>query len=142
MRIDELPQDGNATLDGQRKAVYAQDASGTIRVVASHGWGVEETVTRQAVEEFERLEADALQRWRTGTASALEVLMYRRRMDLPLLAQAMGVWRWRVTRHLQPQRFTRLSAHWLQRYADALGIRTDDLLHPDQCPQPTAPTDE
>lgn len=134
MRIDELPQDGNATLEGQRKAVYAQDPNGTIRVVASHGWGVEETVTRQAVEEFERLEADALQRWRAGTASALEVLMYRRRMDLPLLAQAMGLWQWRVARHLKVQGFARLSARWIERYADALGISSDSLLHPDQCP--------
>ena len=131
MRIDELPQDGNATLEGQRKAVYAQDENGAIRVVASHGWGVEETVTRQAVEEFERLEADALQRWRAGTASALEVVMYRRRMDLPLLAQAMGMWQWRVARHLKPQHFARLSTAWVQRYADALGISPDSLRQPE-----------
>lgn len=131
MRIDELPQDGNATLDGQRKAVYAQDASGTIRVVASSGWGVEETVTRQAVEEFERLAADALQRWRAGTASPLEVVMYRRRMDPPLLAQAMGLWQWRVNRHLRPAVFARLSPDWLQRYAYALGVDVAVLRQPE-----------
>lgn len=131
MRIDELPEDGNGTLEGQRKAVYAQDKDGTIAIIPSHGWSVEETVTRQAVEEFERLAADALARWRQGSTSSLEVIMYRRRMDVPLLAQAVGVWQWRVRRHLRPEVFAKLSNAWLQRYAEALGLSIDALRHPE-----------
>jgi hypothetical protein len=53
--------------------------------------------------------------------------MYRSRMDLALLSQTTGIWRWRVRRHLRPAVFARLSARVLQRYADALGVTVDAL---------------
>jgi hypothetical protein len=49
-------------------------------------------------------------------------------MDLTLLAQSTGLWRWRVSRHLQPAHFAKLSPALLQRYADALGISRDALM--------------
>lgn len=53
MDIDEVPQEGNATLAGLRKAVYARDADNRIVTVASAGWEVEEIVTQQAAHIFD-----------------------------------------------------------------------------------------
>jgi hypothetical protein len=53
--------------------------------------------------------------------------MYRARMDVPLLAQASGLWRWRVRRHLRPDVFARLSSALRARYAEALGMASDQL---------------
>jgi len=53
--------------------------------------------------------------------------MYRARMDLALLSQATGLWRWRVRRHFRPATFRRLPRALLQRYADALGMTPEAL---------------
>ena len=131
MRDNEVPQEGNSTLDGHRKAVYARGDDGKLHLVASAGWEVEEIVTRQAVEDLERLTADARQRVLAGQTSPLEFHMHRVRMDVPLLAQASGLWQWRIRRHFRPAVFTRLSPRLLQRYAEAMGISVDRLKKPE-----------
>ncbi|MDR2364626.1 MAG: hypothetical protein LBD68_02060 [Zoogloeaceae bacterium] len=127
MNVNDVPQESNRTLDGQRKGVYARRADGRLALVPSQGWEVEEIVTRQAVEAFEALAAAARERARRGESSPLEYHMYRARMDLSLLAQASGLWRWRVRRHLKPQGFARLSPVLRQRYAETLGITCAQL---------------
>jgi hypothetical protein len=122
MRERDVPQEGNAVLEGHRKAVYAVGEDGRLRVVASRGWEVEETVTRQAVEDLERHAERAKRRALAGDTSPLEYHMYRARMDVALLAQAVGIWRWRVRRHFRPDVFPRLSPDLRRRYAEALGI--------------------
>jgi hypothetical protein len=121
MKSDDVPQEGNRMHPGQRKAVYAVTEDGTIGIVPSRGWEAEELVTGEAVAYFEQLAQQALVRARAGKGSALEVLMYARRMDLPTLAQATGLWRWRVKRHLR-QALSGLAPQLQQRYADALGL--------------------
>lgn len=127
MREDEVPQEGNAVLEGHRKAVYAVGADGKLRIVESRGWEVEEVVTRQAIEDLERRAEEARRRFRAGLTSALEYHMYRARMDVPLLSQVTGLWQWRIRRHLRPEVFKGLSASLQQRYADALGISKEEL---------------
>jgi hypothetical protein len=127
MRERDVPQEGNATLAGHRKAVYAVGDDGKLKIVPSRGWEVEETVTRQAVEDLERLAREALERARAGQASPLEVHMYRARMDVPLLSQTTGLWRWRVKRHLRPGAFERLPAAIKRRYSEAMGVPVEAL---------------
>lgn len=127
MRERDVPQEGNATLAGHRKAVYAVADDGRVRLVASRGWEVEEIVTRQAVQDLERLAQDASARALAGLTSPLEVHMYRARMDLALLSQTTGLWRWRIRRHFKPQVFARLSPTLRRRYADAFGLTPEAL---------------
>jgi hypothetical protein len=122
MRERDVPQEGNAILEGHRKAVYAVGEDGRLRIVASRGWAVEETVTQQAIDDLERRAREARARVLAGEASPLEYHMYRARMDPALLAQATGLWRWRVRRHLRPNVFARLSGGLRRRYARALGL--------------------
>lgn len=123
----EVPQEGNSTLAGHRKAVYARGADGRMHIVQSAGWEVEEIVTRQAVDDLNRLAADARQRVFSGQTSPLEYHMHCKRMDILLLAQVTGLWQWRVRRHLRPDVFARLSPALLARYAHALGLTVDAL---------------
>lgn len=122
MRDGEVPQEGNATLEGHRKAVYAVGSDGRLHIVPSRGWEVEEVVTRQAVEDLERHAEDARRRCHAGLTSPLEFHMYRARMDVALLAQTTGLWRWRVRRHFRPEVFARLPQELRRRYAEALGV--------------------
>jgi hypothetical protein len=127
MREREVPQEGNRTLAGHRKAVYAVGENGKLRLVPSRGWEVEEIVTRQAVEDLERRAEEARARVLAGESSPLEYHMYRARMDVELLSQTTGLWRWRVRRHLKPAVFQRLPLNLKARYAEALGVAVEVL---------------
>lgn len=127
MRAKEVPQDSRPEYGGERRAVYALDERGHYSTVPSAGWRADEIVNQQAVDEYRRLADEALQRARGGQVSALEFHMYDRRMELETLAQATGLWRWRVRRHLRPEHFARLPPALLQRYADALGMPVERL---------------
>ena len=131
MLESEVPQEGNATLGGHRKALYARGADGKLQIVQSAGWEVEEIVTRQAVEDLDRLAEDARQRVAAGLTSPLEYHMHKARMDVPLLAQTTGLWQWRIRRHFRPAIFARLSPDVLQRYAEAMGLSVAQLKKAD-----------
>ena len=122
-----MPQEGNRSLAGHRKAVYAVAEDGRLRLVPSLGWEVEEIVTRQAVEDLERRAEEARSRVLAGESSPLEYHMYRARMDVELLSQTTGLWRWRVRRHLKPVVFQRLPLALKARYAEALGVAVEVL---------------
>jgi hypothetical protein len=127
MEDADVPQEGNATLAGGRKGVYARGADGRVRLVKSAGWKAEEMVTRQALEDLAARAEAARERCRAGSGSPLEYHMYRARMDLDLLSQTTGLWRWRVRRHCRPEVFNRLPGRLLDRYARALGITVEAL---------------
>ena len=127
MDVNDVPQEGNRTLGMHRKAVYAKDAAGKMVIVPSRGSEVDETVTMQAVERMNALAEDAKTRAQAGKTAPLEYWMYARRMDVALLSQISGIWQWRIRRHLQPQRFARLSPRLLANYAEALGLSTTQI---------------
>lgn len=127
MDIDAVPQEGNATLDGHRKLMYARDAAGRSVTVGSLGWEAEEIVTTHAVDGLVAQAEAARARVQAGLASPLEYWMYARRMDVALLSQTSGFWQWRVRRHLQPRHFAALPGRHLARYADALGLTASTL---------------
>jgi hypothetical protein len=127
MDVNDVPQEGNRTMDGHRRAMYARDAEGRIVIVPSRGGEVDETVTLQALDLIREMTEAARARVQAGETSPLEYWMYAQRLDLPQLAQVSGFWQWRIRRHLQPQRFARLPVGILQRYADVMGITIEQL---------------
>lgn len=127
MDVHEVPQEGNRTLANHRKAVYARDANGRMVIVPSRGSEVDEAVTVQAIERLNAFADDARARAVAGHTSALEVWMWMRRMDVPLLSQVTGIWQWRIRRHFRPAIFARLSPKLLSRYAEAMGLTPEQL---------------
>lgn len=127
MLDNEVPQEGNVTLGGHRKAVYARGADGKLHIVQSAGWEVEEIVTLQAVEDLDRQAEDARQRVAAGLTSALEYHMHKARMDVVLLSQVSGIWQWRIRRHFRPAVFAGLSDRLLARYGEAMGLSVAQL---------------
>jgi len=127
MREEEVPQEQNSTLNGNRKAVYALDSDGKYRTVASEGWSAEEIVTSQAVEEFDRLAKDALERAKKGLCSILEYQMYHNRMDLSLLSQTTGFFRWTIKRDFDIKYFEKMKLNRAEKYAFVLGIGVEEF---------------
>lgn len=127
MLARDVPQEGNRTLDGHHKALYAKGADGKLRLTQSAGWEVEEIVTRQAIDDLLRLTEDARLRVIAGQTSALEYHMHRLRMDVSLLSQLTGLWQWRIRRHFQPAIFARLTPALISRYTEAMGLTPEQL---------------
>lgn len=127
MKANKVPQDHISTYAENKKAIYATDEEGHYCVVASSGWDVEEEATRQALHELERLADDAYEKAARGEASPLLYHMYAQRMDLLVLAQATGMFQWRIRRHFKPKIFARLDDAFLARYSDVLGMSVDAL---------------
>ena len=127
MKETEVPQEGNKTLAGVKKAVYAIKEDGNYGTIASKGWEVEEIVTSQAVEEFERLAEEALNRAINKTCSILEYHMFNNRMDLALLSQSTGFFKWTIKRDFKVEKFTNISEERAFIYAEVMGISVDEL---------------
>ena len=127
MEQHKVPQDDIVTYANNKKAMYATDSSGNYNVVASSGWKVEEEATMQAVQELERLANDAYIQVTKGEKSPLFYYMYEKRMDLQVLSESTGLFKWRIKRHFKPSIFRKLSKKMLTRYGNALGITTDEL---------------
>ncbi len=133
MKKNEVPQQNAKAFMGHSKVLYALDEQGRYVPTPCNGWEAEEIVLDQAIAEFQHSAAAAWQRARQGVGSALEYHMYRQRMDLVLLAQSTGFFRWRVRRHLRPGVFEKLSNRCRQHYAEALGLAPAQLdVLPDQ----------
>jgi hypothetical protein len=127
MRSREVPQDDSRMHPGERKLAYAVDENGNYVTVPYSGWDVEELVTSQAIEEFQRAARDAYERSARGETAPLEYHMYARRMDVQVLAQSTGVLKMTVRRHLRRSTFEKLKPAKLRRYADVLGLTIDEL---------------
>ncbi|HVC28805.1 MAG TPA: hypothetical protein VNF48_04575 [Gammaproteobacteria bacterium] len=127
MKCDDVPQQNAKAFMGHSKLLYALDENGRYVRAPSSGWEAEEIVLDQAIAEYEHQAKDAWQRARQGLTSTLEYHMYHERMDLVLLAQSTGYFKWQVRRHLRPSVFQKLSIKCRQRYSDALGKTLEQL---------------
>jgi hypothetical protein len=133
VKKEEVPQQNAKAFMGHSKLLYAVDEHGRYTPAPCNGWEAEEIVLDQAIAEYVRQAEDAWQRAKTGTASTLEYHMFKQRMDVVLLAQSTGFFKWTVRRDLKPGAFQKLSASRRERYSDALGVRVVDLDRlPDQ----------
>lgn len=127
MLENEVPQEGNKTLGGVKKAMYATSEIGEYKIVESEGWSAEEIATTVAVDEFNSLKDEALTRLRSGDASPIEYLMYKNRMDLPTLSSIVKIFGWRIKRHFRADIFAKLDDKLLLKYANAFDISLEEL---------------
>ena len=127
MYQNDVPQDNISTYANNTKAIYATDAEGHYNIVASSGWEVEGEATTQALQELKRLADQAYTETAAGKKSPLYFHMYNCRMDLQVLAEATGLFKWRIKRHFRPAIFRSLSPSLLARYGSALGLCPEEL---------------
>jgi hypothetical protein len=130
MKIKDVPQDDTKTFKGfGTKAMYAVDDTGQYTTTPTSGWEVEEVVLRDVVSDFARLAQEAKTRVLNGETSPIEYYMNKYYMDLPALARGMGLAKWRVKRHFNPNVFKKLNPKMLQNYADFFNIDVDALIN-------------
>lgn len=127
MDIKEVPQDDISTYANNKKAIYAKDTDGKIKVVSSTGWTAEETVTKQALDDLQELAEEAYCAVKRGEKSPLYYYMYALRMDLQVLSETTGFFKWTIKRDFSPTTFAKIKDSRLDAYAEALGKNATEL---------------
>ena len=127
MDIKSVPQDNSSTYAKMKKTIYAKNSDGKMTGVVSDGWEVEETVTRQALDDIDDHIEEAYLEVKNGKKSPLYYHMYAKKMDLLLIAQATGFFQWTIKKDFNPKNFTNIKQKRLEEYCDVLGMRLDEI---------------
>jgi hypothetical protein len=127
MKKENVPQDMGALGKVTKEICYATDASGKYTTELSTGWDVKKEALDVAWKDVDARIANAKQRVLNGEASPLLFFMEYRLMDLSILSDYTGYWKWQIKRHLKPEVFNRLSEKKLQKYAEAFNVKVEDL---------------
>jgi len=127
MKKEDVPQDVSALGKLTTEVCYATDSSGKYVATQSRGWDVKITALDTAWEDIEVRIAAAKQKVLNEEASPLLFFMELNIMDLDLLADYTGYWKWQVKRHLLPGVFKKLADEKLQRYAKIFNVSVAQL---------------
>ncbi len=127
MDLNSVPQDNSSTYGEMKKAIYASDEDGNIRSIGSSGWDAEEIVTKLAIDELENSKLEAYEEVKTGKKSPLYYYMFEQRMDLSVLSQSTGFFKWSIKRDFKPEIFKNISQKRLLVYCDVLGKELEEI---------------
>ena len=128
MKKSEVPQDkSNLESANFKELCYAVDENGEYTTAHTTGWDPKTIALDNAIAEINERVANAKARVLNKQTSPVEYYMELHKMDLPILASYVGLWKWRVKRHFKPHIFNKLSDKILQKYADVFEISVDQL---------------
>lgn len=133
MKTTDVPQDDADMLQGKfKEPVYSLDKDGNYTTVKSVGWDPKNAVMQEAWdnvnEKIEFTRQDVL----SGKLSPIAYYIEKNIMDTGLVAKYMGIWKWKVKRHLKPRNFAKLSDEILEKYAKVFSISKEDLIDIDK----------
>lgn len=128
MKESDVPQDHDPTYEGHKRVTYAMGEQGDFKKVRSSGWTPEAVAKSVAWEDIHSKLAIVKKQVLNGEQSPLAYYMTVRLMELDLLAQNMGFFKWRVKKHLTPKGFEGLKISQLRKYAECLDLPVETLL--------------
>jgi hypothetical protein len=127
MKKEDVPQDLSSLGRITKEVCYATDNSGKYVTELSKGWDIKITALDAAWQDIEGRIATAREKVLNRKASPLLFFMERELMDIGILADYTGFWKWQIKRHLKPGVFKKLSDKKLQRYAEVFNVSVDDF---------------
>lgn len=127
MQKENIPQDKSALDKFTKEVCYATDGSGKYVTELSRGWEVKATALDITWKDIEQRVAEAKQKVLKKEASPLLFFMEFRMMNIGLVSDYTGFWKWQIKNHLRPSAFEKLSEKKLQKYAAAFNISVQDL---------------
>ena len=128
MKKAEVPQDESKLEKANiREMCYALDENGEYTTELSTGWDPKTIALENALKQIEERVAAAKARVLKNVSSPLEYYMELNKMDVPILASYVGIWKWRIKRHFKPSVFKRLPLKTLEKYAAVFEISVEEL---------------
>jgi len=130
MRKDDVPQDPGLWSERWHRIHYAVDEQGKYVQVQSAGCESVNITNSQAWEVINKRIEEAKKNVAAGKLSPLAFYMAVNQMDIHLLSQYVGMFKWRVRRHLKVKVFAGLNPAIIQRYAKVFNVSVEQLLSP------------
>ena len=127
MKKNDIPQDPSSLDKFTKEICYAVDDSGKYVTELSRGWEVKATALGVAWKDIEARVEAARQKVLKGEASPLLYFMELRLMDMGILSDYTGFWKWTIKRHLKPSVFQKMSVKDLEKYAEAFDVSIENL---------------
>ncbi len=128
MKKSEVPQDkSNLSEHNIKEICYAVDDSGNYGTALSSGWEAKTIIQKQTIDSINQRIEEAQQKVRQGEASPILYFMELHKMDWQILSGYVGMWQWRVKRHIRPDVFKKMNYKLLNRYAEAFDITIEEL---------------
>ena len=122
-----MPQDLSSLGKITKEVCYATDSSGKYVTELSQGWEVKINALDTAWNDIEARKARAKQQVLNKEASPVLYFMEYRLMDISILSDCTGFWKWQIKRHLKPEIFEKLSDKKLKKYAQAFNVEIEDI---------------
>jgi hypothetical protein len=138
MLKNEVPQD-EGIAEGLKEVTYAVDDDGRYVLVPSAGWEPKNISNYQAWEVIAEQIETTRRQVLANEVSPLAYHMARNLMDLALLAQYMGIMRWRVKRHMKPRVFNKLNPAMIKKYALLLKVSPEQMRDISLVKEPVIP---
>ncbi len=127
MKKEELPQDKSALNNITREVLYVKNADGSYTTALSSGWDVKKTALDNAWEDIHERTKETALKVKNGELSPVAYFMELKLMDLNLLADYTGFWKFNIKRHMKPSVFSKLNETKLLKYAKAFDITVEEL---------------
>jgi hypothetical protein len=127
MKKKEVPQDEGLNEGRFEDVCYALDENGNYVAVLSTGWNPKTDALLQAWEVIDEQVEHTRQRVISGELSPIAYYMEKNLMDLKLLSDYVGIPKRKIRKHLKPDRFRKLDAETLEKYADTFRISLEVL---------------
>ena len=127
MEKKDIPHDRDIFGDFTPNRYYVHDENGDIERILFSGWEPVNIVNSDFWESVNENLAGVLERVKKGELSPLAYYMNKFMLDPKVLAQYVGLPKWRVKRHLKPRGFNSLDDEALKRYASVFNITVEQL---------------
>lgn len=127
MKKEDIPQDYGSLSKATKEMCYAVDDTGKYVTALSTGWEVKATALSVAWKDIEERVAAAKQKVLNNEASPILYFMELRLMDVAIVSAYTGFWKWKISKHLSPEVFSRLPEKKLRKYAEAFNVSVEDL---------------
>lgn len=129
MKIEEVPQDRKYFEEGRISDIaYAVDEGGHYRSMRSSGWNPKNEALELTWELVYEKAENARREVLAGRLSPIAYYMELTLMDVKILADYVGLSRWKVKKHLSMRKFNSLSPALIEKYASAFNITPAELL--------------
>lgn len=127
MKKEELPQDDSALAKYTREVLYVKNADGKYTTDLSTGWEVKKEALDNAWDDIHERIKEAALKVKNGEQSPILYFMELKLMDIQLLSDYTGFWKFNIKRHMKPSVFAKLSEERLKKYAKAFEISIEEL---------------
>lgn len=127
MQLKEVPQDKSALENFTRELCYAKSDEGKYKTELSSGWNIKKYALDNTWQEINETIENARNNVKANKRSPIFYFMELRLMNISILSDYTGFWKFTIKRHLKPNVFKKICQEKLRIYANAFDITVDEL---------------